>query len=114
VLRPAIVALITFREAWDLIPPFMGISSIDPVEDLRTVCPNCHTMIHRRNPSYSIEELKRVVPGLCTARTGMAIFGHAFQDLTMPALTLFAFATESHSKVWSLPRRRFEDTDDTP
>jgi len=31
---------------------------VDPVRDLRPVCPNCHAMLHRRMPSYSIEELK--------------------------------------------------------
>lgn len=30
---------------------------IDPVEDLRPVCPNCHAMIHRRSPPFSIEEM---------------------------------------------------------
>jgi predicted HNH restriction endonuclease len=26
--------------------------------DLRPVCPNCHAVIHRRNPAYSIEEVQ--------------------------------------------------------
>ncbi|MFB2933867.1 HNH endonuclease [Aerosakkonemataceae cyanobacterium BLCC-F154] len=30
---------------------------VDPINDLRPVCPNCHAMIHRRNPPYSIEEM---------------------------------------------------------
>ena len=30
---------------------------IDPIRDLRPVCPNCHVMIHRRNPAYSIDEI---------------------------------------------------------
>lgn len=31
---------------------------LDPVEDLRPVCPNCHAMLHQKNPEpYSIEEL---------------------------------------------------------
>ena len=29
---------------------------LDPVRDLRPVCPNCHAMIHRRNPPYEIKE----------------------------------------------------------
>lgn len=33
---------------------------VDPIEDLRPVCPNCHAMLHKRNPPYSIEELKTV------------------------------------------------------
>jgi len=29
---------------------------VDPVADLRPVCPNCHAVLHRRTPPYSIEE----------------------------------------------------------
>jgi 5-methylcytosine-specific restriction protein A len=32
---------------------------IDPIEDLRPVCPNCHGMLHKENPPLSIEELKK-------------------------------------------------------
>lgn len=32
---------------------------VDPVRDLRPVCPNCHAMIHRRKPAFSINELKK-------------------------------------------------------
>lgn len=31
---------------------------VDPVEDLRPVCPNCHAVLHRRIPPYSIEEVQ--------------------------------------------------------
>ena len=31
---------------------------VDPVKDLRPICPNCHAMAHRRNPPYSVEELQ--------------------------------------------------------
>ena len=31
---------------------------INPIEDLRPVCPNCHAMLHRRKLAYSIEEIK--------------------------------------------------------
>ena len=31
---------------------------VDPIGDLRPVCPNCHAIIHRRNPPYSIEEVQ--------------------------------------------------------
>lgn len=34
---------------------------VDPVEDLRPVCPNCHAMIHRRSPPLSIEEIKALL-----------------------------------------------------
>ena len=32
--------------------------SVDPINDLRPVCPNCHAMIHRRIEPYTIEEIK--------------------------------------------------------
>lgn len=34
---------------------------LDPIRDLRPVCPNCHAMIHRRNPAYTIEEIHHFV-----------------------------------------------------
>ena len=34
---------------------------IDPVNDLRPVCPNCHAMLHKENPPLSIEELQRLI-----------------------------------------------------
>lgn len=34
---------------------------VDPVTDLRPVCPNCHAIIHRRTPPYSIEEVKEML-----------------------------------------------------
>ena len=34
---------------------------IDPVQDLRPVCPNCHAMIHRKKNPYSIDELKAII-----------------------------------------------------
>jgi 5-methylcytosine-specific restriction protein A len=32
---------------------------VDPIKDLIPVCPNCHAMIHSRNPAYTIEEIKK-------------------------------------------------------
>jgi len=34
---------------------------IDPIKDLRPVCPNCHAMLHKSKPAYSIEELKTLI-----------------------------------------------------
>jgi len=31
---------------------------VDPIRDLRPVCPNCHAVIHSRKPPYSIQEVK--------------------------------------------------------
>ncbi|MEQ1538628.1 MAG: HNH endonuclease [Sphingorhabdus sp.] len=36
---------------------------VDPVADLRPVCPNCHAMIHRRKPILTIEELSEIIKG---------------------------------------------------
>jgi predicted HNH restriction endonuclease len=36
---------------------------VDPVNDLKPVCPNCRAMIHRRTPPYSLED-----QGLVTER----------------------------------------------
>ena len=37
---------------------------LDPVADLRPVCPNCHAMIHRFEPALSAEEVKRLIDDL--------------------------------------------------
>lgn len=40
--------------------PFADAESerkVDPICDLRPVCPNCHAVIHRRSPPYRLEEL---------------------------------------------------------
>ena len=34
---------------------------VDPLRDLVPVCPNCHAMIHRRRPAYSIEEVQSLL-----------------------------------------------------
>lgn len=34
---------------------------IDPKKDLRPVCPNCHSMLHRRTPPLAINELKSLL-----------------------------------------------------
>lgn len=34
---------------------------LDPVADLRPVCPNCHAMIHRFDPPLFIEDMRRIV-----------------------------------------------------
>ena len=32
---------------------------INPITDLIPVCPNCHSMLHKRKPAFSIKELKQ-------------------------------------------------------
>jgi type I restriction enzyme R subunit len=34
---------------------------LDPIADLRPVCPNCHSMLHKKRPAISIEELKKQI-----------------------------------------------------
>jgi 5-methylcytosine-specific restriction enzyme A len=34
---------------------------LDPIEDLRPVCPNCHAMLHQQRPALKIEELKAII-----------------------------------------------------
>lgn len=34
---------------------------IDPVNDLDPVCPNCHAMLHRRDPPFTVEELRELL-----------------------------------------------------
>ncbi len=34
---------------------------VDPIKDLRPVCPNCHAAIHRRNPPFTIDEIKAML-----------------------------------------------------
>ena len=34
---------------------------VNPVKDLIPVCPNCHAMLHKKVPAYSLEELKDII-----------------------------------------------------
>lgn len=34
---------------------------VDPINDLRPVCPNCHAMLHKKNPPYSIKQLQQII-----------------------------------------------------
>lgn len=34
---------------------------VDPVADLRPVCPNCHAMIHRKTPPYTLDEVRQML-----------------------------------------------------
>ena len=35
--------------------------TIDPIVDLRPVCPNCHAMLHKQTPAFTPEELRRLL-----------------------------------------------------
>lgn len=34
---------------------------VDPIKDLRPVCPNCHAVLHTESPAMSIERLRKVL-----------------------------------------------------
>lgn len=36
---------------------------VDPIKDLRTICPNCHAVVHSRSPTMSIEEARALIGG---------------------------------------------------
>jgi len=38
-----------------------GPRAVDPVAELKPVCPNCHAVIHSRTPPYSIGELRQML-----------------------------------------------------
>ncbi|HSX81067.1 MAG TPA: HNH endonuclease [Candidatus Saccharimonadia bacterium] len=44
---------------------------VDPIEDLRPVCPNCHAVIHRRTPPFTIEEVRSMLAVQDSRRTLM-------------------------------------------
>ncbi|WP_196894029.1 HNH endonuclease [Aureivirga marina] len=35
--------------------------TVNPITDLIPVCPNCHAMLHKKTPAYTIEELKYLI-----------------------------------------------------
>ena len=35
--------------------------AVNPLNDLEPVCPNCHSMLHRKDPPLEIEELKTII-----------------------------------------------------
>ena len=34
---------------------------VDPVHDLRPICPNCHAMLHRKSSALSVDELRTLI-----------------------------------------------------
>ncbi|MBX3591576.1 MAG: HNH endonuclease [Burkholderiaceae bacterium] len=42
---------------------------LDPIRDLRPVCPNCHAMLHRLVPAISIEKLQELLGAVKAKRS---------------------------------------------
>lgn len=38
--------------------------TVDPIKDLRPVCPNCHAMLHRETPALTVSQLKDLIERL--------------------------------------------------
>jgi len=36
---------------------------VDPITDLKPVCPNCHAVIHKRIPAFTVEEVQAMLKG---------------------------------------------------
>lgn len=34
---------------------------VNPVDDLRPVCPNCHAMVHQRRPPYTPHDVRAML-----------------------------------------------------
>ena len=35
--------------------------SMDPIKDMRPICPNCHAVIHKREPAFTVDEVKHML-----------------------------------------------------
>ena len=49
---------------------------LNPMTDLRPVCPNCHAVIHRREPPFSIEEVEQMLENDGAGRSGAQRAGY--------------------------------------
>ena len=38
-----------------------GAREVDPINEMKPVCPNCHCVIHSKDPPYSVDEVKRLL-----------------------------------------------------
>lgn len=57
---------------------------IDPENDLIPVCPNCHAMLHRRNPPYKPDEISSMIAA-SRITTGDVIYGTFRRDYVKAA-----------------------------
>ena len=45
----------------EMVSSFGGEYYLDPKKDLIPVCPNCHAMLHRKNPPLEPAELRQII-----------------------------------------------------
>lgn len=57
-----------FIEAHHLISIANG-ARVSSLDDIALVCPNCHAMLHKKNPPYTIDELRRIIETKCEMNT---------------------------------------------
>jgi len=50
---------------------------VDPIADLRPICPNCHAVVHRRIPAFGIEEVRAFLQSQSPAEQQHAADGAA-------------------------------------
>ena len=48
----------------EMVSSFGGEYYLDPVKDMIPVCPNCHAMLHRKNPPLMPEELVQIIKNM--------------------------------------------------
>jgi len=51
-----------------------GEHVVDPIKDLRPICPNCHAVVHLQTPPLSILKLKRMLKGAAPLRARRPVF----------------------------------------
>lgn len=89
-----------FIHVHELMPAAEGERSVDPVADLRPLCPNCHAMVHREDPPLSLDDVGTALhcgrqvdqfelrDGLTVFPPGAALGLSAVQDFTESAASL--------------------------
>jgi 5-methylcytosine-specific restriction protein A len=40
-----------------------GPRNVDPISELKPLCPNCHAVVHSRTPPFSVAELRQMREG---------------------------------------------------
>jgi hypothetical protein len=67
---------------------------VNPIEDLRPVCPNCPATLHREDPPFAVEELQSLVSGFADAHYSLK--GRPVAGVSLNSL----LASESRVRSW--------------